>query len=485
MPDYRDLDPTKLKPGLVEGGKLKPSLTTDLYTGGTPSAANQVKRSIVDASGNLRAGLVHNGKLKPSLLKNGLSTSAPIPTSITEYWEAGFGMFQDAGMTSPVTAAGQAVARWVGRKSNTVLTLTAVTADLVGGVLVPKGNADNGSRMQLPNTFVQNRQDITVAMHIQRPGCFQTRAIFGFDKDGRACDMLNYGSIRTYTYDGTAQILHACTAKASPCTVTFRNNSTNRRPGINGVEILASAGVAGTLNGGSCLSLSDGSVNASDRVWAIALGPYLNDIDYSSLLAWANGIRARPSESAPSMNLGVFHDSQGEGNNAGRSWILDLSDANPNLRIIPVGGSGQHFYRGSAQSAAAEIAQLNLERVAGAGRNVVIFSTTNDFNGSVNGTNFGTGYAAAMKTTGQALIASGWEVWVCKFPHRAPPFTSSDTFYNANVDTCNGLTVSDPWMTGTIDFTSLASYLLSDGTHWAAAGQGVAKNIVATALGLN
>lgn len=47
MPDYRDLDPTKLKPGLVDGGKLKPSLTTDLYTGGiaTTLTVSQVWRN--------------------------------------------------------------------------------------------------------------------------------------------------------------------------------------------------------------------------------------------------------------------------------------------------------------------------------------------------------------------------------------------------------------------------------------------------------
>lgn len=74
MPNYSDLDPAKLKPGLTDGnGNLKPSLTTPLYTGGKPTNANQVKRSIVDAAGNLRAGLVHDGKIKRSLLRDALA----------------------------------------------------------------------------------------------------------------------------------------------------------------------------------------------------------------------------------------------------------------------------------------------------------------------------------------------------------------------------------------------------------------------------
>ncbi len=38
------------------------------------------------------------------------------PAAITEYWIAGSGLFQDSGLTTPVTAAGQTVSRWVGER---------------------------------------------------------------------------------------------------------------------------------------------------------------------------------------------------------------------------------------------------------------------------------------------------------------------------------------------------------------------------------
>jgi hypothetical protein len=71
MPDYSNLNPSRLKPGLVTpGGDLKPGLVTEHYTGGIPSAANQVKPSLLDADGNLKPGLLLDGKLKPSLVKS-------------------------------------------------------------------------------------------------------------------------------------------------------------------------------------------------------------------------------------------------------------------------------------------------------------------------------------------------------------------------------------------------------------------------------
>ncbi len=70
MADYSDLIPANLKPGLTtpDGQDLKPSLVTPLYTGGTPTAADQFKPSLRDAGGNLKPGLVMgDGTLKPSV----------------------------------------------------------------------------------------------------------------------------------------------------------------------------------------------------------------------------------------------------------------------------------------------------------------------------------------------------------------------------------------------------------------------------------
>lgn len=401
----------------------------------------------------------------------------PPPAALTEYWVAGSGLLTTGDV--PVTSAGQSITKWVGQKLGTVLTCTDIIADMVAGRLVPKSNS---GRMQLPITFSQNRRDLTVLMHVQRPGAFQTRYYFGFDKDSRACEMGNYGSIRTYTYDGVTQILHLCTGKASPCTISFRSNATNRRPGINGSEILAAAMAAGTMLGGSFCSLQDGTVQSSDRVYAIGVAPYLSDTDFGLGLDWCNSIRTRPSETAPKYNIGVYGDSQTEGlNSGGHSWLLDVADSY-DARIIPAVGSAQYFaLGGNPQNAADELTRMQAEKVTGATRNIVLFCTTNDFNNVANGS----AYFSAVKTAGLAFMAAGWEAWVAKHPHRAAPYTSTDTTYNPNVDEFNALHVTDPWMTGSVDLTSLENYLLSDGIHWTSAGQTVAKGLVATALGLS
>jgi hypothetical protein len=68
MPDHSGLNPQRLKPGLKSGGdRLKPGLVTRSYSGGTPSSASQVKPSLLDREGDLKPGLVSGGKLKPSL----------------------------------------------------------------------------------------------------------------------------------------------------------------------------------------------------------------------------------------------------------------------------------------------------------------------------------------------------------------------------------------------------------------------------------
>ena len=69
MADYSDLDPAALRASLSDGTRLKKSITTDLYTGGTPSAANQVKPSIMYADGTLKESITYaDGTLKPSWL---------------------------------------------------------------------------------------------------------------------------------------------------------------------------------------------------------------------------------------------------------------------------------------------------------------------------------------------------------------------------------------------------------------------------------
>jgi len=84
--DYSDLDPTALRASLSDGTRLKKSITTDLYTGGTPSAANQVKRSIMYADGTLKESVTYaDGTLKPSWLIAGGGGAAPSTDFITTW----------------------------------------------------------------------------------------------------------------------------------------------------------------------------------------------------------------------------------------------------------------------------------------------------------------------------------------------------------------------------------------------------------------
>ncbi len=73
MADHTAFNPALLKPGLVDAaGNLKPSLTTSTYSGGTPSAATDLKPGIIRPDGTIREGLVDaNDNLKPSLLSSG------------------------------------------------------------------------------------------------------------------------------------------------------------------------------------------------------------------------------------------------------------------------------------------------------------------------------------------------------------------------------------------------------------------------------
>jgi hypothetical protein len=76
--DYSDLDPAILKPSLSDGTDLKPSITTDSYSGGPPSAPGDLKPSVVYPDGRIKEGLLYLGELAPSILRVGAAISATI-----------------------------------------------------------------------------------------------------------------------------------------------------------------------------------------------------------------------------------------------------------------------------------------------------------------------------------------------------------------------------------------------------------------------
>ena len=62
--------PANVRAAWKTGGNLNQSCTTDSYTGGNPSGPQDLKRSIVDAAGNIKKGLTNFGddNLKESVL---------------------------------------------------------------------------------------------------------------------------------------------------------------------------------------------------------------------------------------------------------------------------------------------------------------------------------------------------------------------------------------------------------------------------------
>lgn len=78
--DHSGLDPSRLKPNLVRDGNLKPGLVTPNYAGGVPGNGTQIKPSLLDAAGQLKPGLVSGTDLKPSLLAGEAIESPPPPS---------------------------------------------------------------------------------------------------------------------------------------------------------------------------------------------------------------------------------------------------------------------------------------------------------------------------------------------------------------------------------------------------------------------
>ena len=85
MADYSDLVPAYLRPSVSDGTRLKPSITTSNYSGGTPSAADEVKPSLMYADGTLKESVADAVGLKASWLLAGSPrppNTAPVASSV-------------------------------------------------------------------------------------------------------------------------------------------------------------------------------------------------------------------------------------------------------------------------------------------------------------------------------------------------------------------------------------------------------------------
>ena len=113
MPDYSDLDPSLLKASISYGDRLKESITTELYTTGTPTAANQIQRSIMYEDGTLKESIATATGLKASWL---LSGAAPVASTGDTYQFAIIADQQASG-----TSGGAPSLAWETRDLNTEL----------------------------------------------------------------------------------------------------------------------------------------------------------------------------------------------------------------------------------------------------------------------------------------------------------------------------------------------------------------------------
>lgn len=418
-----------------------------------------VYRSITSSLGTRASSATHSTAILP-------------PSTITDYWRYGSTMLKSGDI--PIASAGDALTKWVGTKLGTVLTATSITTQSVNGLLTAKNNA--GGNFQLPGAFATARTDFSIFLHIQRPECYQTRAYCGFGAT-RQLDITNFGTIANLVSNGAANTTYESTGRASTFTLSLRSNGSNLRLGINGVEINKTALTAASMTGGRLLSLFDGSVMSSDRIWAAAIGPYLNDADFNQTIAWCQSVRPIPSETAPTYNIVVFGDSQTSGLNAGgHSWMLDMVDAY-DARVIPIVGSATYFAAGATpQSRSQNLTQLDLELRPSADRNIIIVGTSNDLD---QGTGAGQAYADAIVTKLGSRLGD-WEVYVAKQPVRAAPYVPVASF-NTERAAFNSAIVSDGW-TGLIDWSDLTTD--TDGIHWPSSQQTVAFNRVVSALGL-
>ena len=123
MPDYSDLIPANLKPGLTtpDGANLKPGLVTPAYTGGTPSAADQIKPSLRNADGSLKAGLVLGSELKPSLVGSGGDVLPAIELLASRVE----GLGTDGGTSTPInTLTAKLIVVGISFYNNAAITLT-------------------------------------------------------------------------------------------------------------------------------------------------------------------------------------------------------------------------------------------------------------------------------------------------------------------------------------------------------------------------
>lgn len=206
MADYSDLDPTALRASLSDGTRLKKSITTDLYTGGTPSAANQVKPSIMYADGTLKESITYaDGTLKPSWLIAGSGGGVDTTLFITEWTVAGADT-----LTMPTTGTGyNGTVTWKDSLGATVSTgaftdgdMTPLQAIAVDGVNSPYTCEVSGD---FPRVYFNNGGDSTLITEVKQWGNIawgdMTRAFFGCtNMDVTATDTPDLSSCLTLSF---------------------------------------------------------------------------------------------------------------------------------------------------------------------------------------------------------------------------------------------------------------------------------------------
>jgi hypothetical protein len=424
----------------------------------------------------------------------GAAVSAPRawnPTDLgallTDNWVSGERQYTDSGATTPVTAAGQTVASWVG-VNGTKLTTTggAMKAVSVGGVLTPVSISDAESAWVVPGGVSLDSRDFVAWLHC-RSGSGWLGGFVGLGS-GRGREISTFTDIRWDVFNPAGGDRYPGTGApfASPMvlglegglsTVTLRQNAAAWATGT--------PYDAGTTAGGHFGALYDGTTKGTITYHGLCLTKVLDATNRGLLLGYFDSRVARPSDTAPALNIAALGDSNTCGTLAGGvSWPWLWGGANSSARFISSSKSGQFFSAGGSPiNGATNTTRINAQRLAGAGRNIIVIADTNDF----------TSLSAATclsnrETWATARQAEGWEVWQPYMPVRIAPYSDAVT-YTATVQAFNTLLASSTAFDRRPDLytasggaTPTGGLFDADGIHWTGAMQSLVYTTFVGAL---
>lgn len=408
---------------------------------------------------------------------------------LADEWVSGERQYTDSGATTPVTAAGQTVAAWVG-VNGTKLTTTggSMKALSVRGVLTPVSISDQESAWVVPGGTSVNQRDFAAWLHVQA-GSGWLSGYIGLGSD-RGVELLTYQDTRLLTFNAVGSLRYSALAPlASPCVLALEGAASTKYIRRNASEFDATPALpVGTASGGF-IGAYNSAGSAGDRACAIyhglCLTKSLDSTNRGLLLSYFDGRVSRPSDTAPALNIVALGDSNTCGTGAGGvSWPWLWSAASPSARIVSSSKSGQFFSAGGAPlNGATNTAQIDAEYRAGAGRNIIVIADTNDL-GSISAASA----LSARESWAAARRSAGWEVWQPYLPYRVSPYSDAATYqsrvaaFNSALASSTAFDRRPDLYTASGGATPTAGLLTADGIHYTATMQQLVYTTLAGSL---